>query len=120
MKGWTGVKGPSISTSHNLDSVIFSVANDDSAILGQGQTFDAFDLPFHGSPRQETRVKAAVRSENLNSIVAWIANENESFSIKKDSAWIFELTIMRPLATDSLYVLASWREDLNPMISRIW
>ena len=51
----------------------------------------------------------------LHSVVAGVADENESFAIEKDSTRVFELAVERSFASDRLLMLTRWREYLNAL-----
>ena len=60
-----------------------------------------------------------MRERYLDSVVAGVADENESLAIKENSTRIFELTVESAFSTNRLLVLSRRREDLYPD-SRKW
>lgn len=99
--------------------MIFSVADNDASVGRESQALDALHLTLHRTPTHEARVVSAVRTEYLDSVVAGVADENESLAVEQNSTRIFELTVESAFSTDRLLVLSRRREDLYPMIARV-
>ena len=55
-----------------------------------------------------------VRERYLDSVVAGVADENESLAVEQNSTRIFELTVESAFSTNRLLVLSRRREDLYP------